>query len=508
MRTNQRSGAVLPVENHEGTAGPASTLEQQLRRTVLSCLLFEDAFYEDGQTIAARIADLVKRVDAEVVAQIAVEARTKMHLRHAPLFIAREMLRASPAHKARVQTLLPQIILRADELAEFMAIYRSELVTCTKCGGDGGYRQALCKECDSHGLVRVPVKQYLANPARRGLAKAFERFDEYQLAKYNRDHAWKLRDVMFMTHPKPSGSGETKPAPIPHFEVKKFKRPELAVGASFTVRHTEGQGAIWTRLVQNELETPDTWEVALSAAGGDLVKKRTEWERLLGAGKLGPLALIRNFSNYEKCNVDQKIVRAALAACKPDRVLPFRFLAAIRYAKQYASELEQLMFKCLSDAPKLTGTTALLIDVSPSMAKALSAKSQLNRIDAACGLAVLLREIGEHTRTFAFSQHIGEVPSYRGLALADAIPRTVPSNGTLLGGAIRYLNEKIDYQRLIVVTDEESQDPVGGPKSKGFMVNVATYQHGVARGPWHRINGWSNAIVDYVRAVELEDVRP
>lgn len=508
MRTNQRSGAVLPVQNHESVSGPASTLEQQLRRTVLSCLLFEDAFYEDGQTIAARIADLVKSVDAEVVAQIAVEARTKMHLRHAPLFIAREMLRASPAHKARVQTLLPQIILRADELPEFMAIYRSELEKCPKCQGRGDYAQAQCKNCDSRGLVRVPVKQYLSNPARRGLAKAFERFDEYQLAKYNRDHAWKLRDVMFMTHPKPNGSGETKPVPIPRFEVKKFKRPELAEGASFTVRHTEGQGAVWSRLVSNELETPDTWEVALSAAGGDLVKKRAEWERLLTLGKLGPLALIRNFNNYEKCGVDSKIVRAALEACQPDRVLPFRFLAAIRYAKQYAAELEQLMFKCLNDAPKLTGTTALLIDVSPSMAHPLSAKSQMTRIDAACGLAVLLREIGQHVRTFAFSSSIGEVPSYRGLALADAITRTVPLNGTLLGAAIRYLNDKVDYERLIVVTDEESQDPVGGPKSKGFMVNVATYQHGVARGPWNRINGWSNAIVDYVRAIELEDVRP
>ena len=37
---------------------------------------------------------------------------------------------------------------------------------------------------------------------KRGLARAFLKFDEYALGKYNRDAAVKLRDVLFLCHAK------------------------------------------------------------------------------------------------------------------------------------------------------------------------------------------------------------------------------------------------------------------------------------------------------------------
>ena len=49
----------------------------------------------------------------------------------------------------------------------------------------------------------------------------------------------------------------------------------------------EAQAALWKKLVENTLESPDTWEVALSA-GKD---KRENFERLLHEGKLGGPAL-------------------------------------------------------------------------------------------------------------------------------------------------------------------------------------------------------------------------
>ncbi len=60
---------------HEG--GPARHIspELQLRRSVLACLLWEDQFYEDGVAIAGRIAELVPKVEAARVAELAVEAR-------------------------------------------------------------------------------------------------------------------------------------------------------------------------------------------------------------------------------------------------------------------------------------------------------------------------------------------------------------------------------------------------------------------------------------------------
>jgi hypothetical protein len=70
-----------------------------------------------------------------------------------------------------------------------------------------------------------------------------------------------------------------------------------------------------------------------------------------------------------------------------------------------------------------------------------------------------------------------------------------------LGAAVAFVN-KIGYDRLIVVTDEESQDPVGGPVAKGYMINVASGQHGVGYGEWTKITGFSEAIINYIQTCE------
>ena len=89
---------------------------------MLACLLWEDQFYEDGVAIAGRIRELVPKVSPEQAAGLAVEAREKMKLRHAPLLLVREMARHS-THRARVAATLARIIQRPDELAEFVALY-------------------------------------------------------------------------------------------------------------------------------------------------------------------------------------------------------------------------------------------------------------------------------------------------------------------------------------------------------------------------------------------------
>ena len=55
----------------------------------------------------------------------------------------------------------------------------------------------------------------------------------------------------------------------------------------------------------------------------------------------------------------------------------------------------------------------------------------MQRTDAAYGLAVLLREIGEKVAVFSFSDTLVEVPARRGFALRDAIDARSRHNGTL-----------------------------------------------------------------------------
>ena len=368
------------------------------------------------------------------MAALAVEAREQMKLRHASLLLVREMARQK-THRAPVSETLARVIQRADELAEFVAIYWK----------DG----------------RVP----LSGQVKKGLAAAFPKFDEYQLAKYDRGGPIKLRDVLFLCHAKP---------------------------------RDEDQAAVWKRLIWGRLTTPDTWEVALSSGAN----KGEAWERLLREQKLGALALLRNLRNMREAGVDESLVLNALREMSTARVLPFRFLAAARYAPQWEEALEQAMLKSLSVSEKLSGRTIVLVDVSGSMTAPLSRRSEMQRTDAAYGLAVLLREIGGKVAVFSFSDNLVEVPARRGFALRDAIDASQRHNGTYLGKAVEELNRKEKYDRLIVITDEQAHDTVPAPNGKGYVINVASYKNGVGYGKWTHIDGWSESVIEYIRALE------
>jgi 60 kDa SS-A/Ro ribonucleoprotein len=323
--------------------------------------------------------------------------------------------------------------VRADELAEFVAIYWK----------DG--------------------KAPLSAQAKKGLAEAFRKFDEYQLAKYDRSGPIRLRDVLFLCHAKP--------------------------------RDAE-QAALWKRLIEGEVKTPDTWEVALSS-GAD---KREAWERLLRERRLGALALLRNLRNMKQAGVDETLVLDSIESMNTGRVLPFRFLSAARYAPQWEESLERAMLSSLKTQEKLPGRTVLLVDVSGSMMAALSRRSEMLRTDAAYGLAILLREICEKAITFTFSNDLVEVPPRRGFALRDALNSSQPHSATYLGRALEKIREK--YDRIIVITDEQAHDHVPGPRGQGYVINVASNKNGVGYGPWTHIDGWSDAVVEYIRALE------
>jgi 60 kDa SS-A/Ro ribonucleoprotein len=56
--------------------------------------------------------------------------------------------------------------------------------------------------------------------------------------------------------------------------------------------------------------------------------------------------------------------------------------------------------------------------------------------------------------------------------------------------------------RLIVFTDEQSHDMVSDPRGRGYLVNVASYQHGVGHEEWTRVHGFSEAVIAWIAASE------
>ncbi len=39
-------------------------------------------------------------------------------------------------------------------------------------------------------------------------------------------------------------------------------------------------------------------------------------------------------------------------------------------------------------------------------------------------------------------------------------------------------------------------------KGHGYIINVASYKNGVRYGAWTHIDGWSEAVIEYIRSFE------
>lgn len=409
---------------------------QQLRRLVASCMVLENTAFSSGSDLLKLIVDTAHKCKLDDVLDLAVEARTTFGLRHVGL----HLVCAYYTHPLRKLAACPSVdwtpaIGRADELAELVSIWWKD------------------------GRRPLPAGM------KRGLAKAFHKFNGYQFAKYDKDGPVKLRDVLFLCHAKPAS---------------------LA------------QGLLFTQIANRSLPTPVTWEVMLSA-GAD---KKETFEALIREGKLGYDALLRNLRNMVDAKCDLDLVRDAIEARKgASRILPFRYVAAARACPALEPSIDKALLASVDEQQKLRGTTVVLVDVSGSMDDKLSAKSDLNRRDAAAALAAVIP--AETVRTFSFSSRVVEVPTRRGMAGIDAIIKSQYHQSTEMAEAVRFINEAVPHDRLIVITDEQTSGQVPDPVCEhAYVINVASAKNGVGYGRWTHIDGFSEAVLSFIREIE------
>ncbi len=311
-------------------------------------------------------------------------------------------------------------------------------------------------------------KKPLPHAFKGAIRDGFARWTDYQIAKYGTlsgKVSVRLRDLMFLAHPKPA----------------------------------EGRVDLFKLLAQDEIRAPDTWEAALSKPGAD---KCAEWTRLLRENKLGALALVRNLRNMEQVGVQSELVRKALEAAKAVDVWPWQALAAAREAPGYAHALDSLMVRSAGVLPRLPGRTGVLVDISGSMDASMSERGTMTRMDAGCGLAVVLREVCEAVEVGAFSNQCAVIQQPpRGAMLANAIKNSMPHGGTYLAQAVNAFAQAFpNLDRLVVLTDEQSHDAMTVALNLPLVVvNLASTQRGI---DWHgkvtRINGWSGGVVRWL----------
>ena len=94
MQVNRRPPYTPAPRTHEGAVATPTTVHNELQRSVLACMLWEDTFYESGIEIAQRIKTLVSKSDPSFVRDLAVKARLDYNLRHAPLHLILALIEA------------------------------------------------------------------------------------------------------------------------------------------------------------------------------------------------------------------------------------------------------------------------------------------------------------------------------------------------------------------------------------------------------------------------------
>ena len=473
MKTNVKKTS----PNAYGNQTRELTAYEKLQRSAINCLLWEDTFYEDGESIADRIKKYMKQVTPEQARSVLKEAKVDNKLRHMPLFLLVNMAKNGYLTAEDVAN----TITRVDDMSELLSLYWS---TDWK---------------DSTGNT-VKNKHTVPKSIVKGIQKALPKFDEYQLAKYRGDrYDVSLKTVIKMTHPKPENA-----------EME----------------------ALWGRAINGNLATPDTWEVGLTNCHTPAEKKEF-WTRMLtektekGFNKLGALALIRNLRNMQSVNVDEDNIRSALGSASMSKILPFQLVTAARYAPQLEDVLETKLLESIDSMEKLEGDTVVLLDTSGSMRSPLSGKGETTCQDVAASMRAIIRGVCNKSIIYTFQEDIQVVPSGRkGFALIDCV-RRAPSGGTSVidctNDAVRLYKESHNGKypaRVIVVTDEQTNSDGTGrswrrgttvkldnlpSNCNGYIINVGTYENGVGYNNscnYVHINGWSENVLKYISAYE------
>lgn len=355
-RFNTSARGATKTVNHEGAAAHKLPVELDLYSAAVTTML-SNKFYEGSDDRLSRIRELVKKAKPEFVARLAVYAREQMYLRSLPLVLAVEL---AAVHKGDVlvSKMVNRIVQRPDEITELLAFYEK------KNGREGTKR-----------LNKI------SKQIQKGLANAFNRFDEYSFAKYNRDGAIKLRDALFLVHPKAT---------------------------------TEEKQVLFDKIASETLGTPLTWEVELSK-GND---KKETWEMLIDTDALGYMATLRNLRNILDAGVSsERIHEVARRLADPSAVakskqFPFRFFSAYREIEENTSSQTSVLLNALEEAliasaENITGfdsDTKVLIasDVSGSMTSPVSEKSKIEMYDIGIVLSMLLQHRSKNVVTGIF----------------------------------------------------------------------------------------------------------
>lgn len=491
MKFNFLKKEKIVVTNHEGAKAYVMTPAEELYSAVVTTGL-SNITYEKGNDRLERIQSLIQKNDPEFVAKLAVYARKEMHLRSIPLVLATELAKEASGTDLVSKT-VDGVIQRADEITELLAYY-----------------QLANERTETKKLNR------LSKQIQKGLVKSFNKFDEYQFAKYNRKGEVTFKDALFLVHPKAKD---------------------------------ENQQTIFNKIVYDILDTPYTWEVELSVLGqtkftDEAEKKiafKNKWEELIFSNKLGYMATLRNLRNILEAGVSPEAMSKVCnylsdeRAVKNSKQLPFRFLAAYRELKNVDSPYLSSVWNALEEAVLASAqnikgfgfntSVVIAVDVSGSMQKSVSPRSKVLLYDIGLLMSMILQSQCQNVITGMFGDRWLRTPMPKQgiLQNVDALYKREGEVGYSTNGYLvieDLIKRKETVDKVMLFTDTQMWDSSGrgnsfedswnrykmiAPNAKLYIFDLAGYGRqpiDIKRNDVYLIAGWSDKIFDILNALE------
>ena len=478
--------------NYHNAKAYRMTPEMELYTAVVTTNL-SDTFYEGEDERLERIKKLMSECNAEFIGQLAVYARTQMNLRSVSLVLSIELAKMVSGNPVVGKT-VSGVVKRADEITEVLAYY-----------------QMANKRTGKKKLNR------LSKQVQKGLVTAFNSFDEYQFAKYNRKTDIRLRDALFLVHP----------------QAKDDNQQEL-----------------FNKIAADTLATPYTWETELSQLGKQkfssaeekVAAVKAKWEELIESKKLGYMAMMRNLRNILGANVSGQHIEMVCnylsneTAVLHSKQLPFRFLSAYREIKTLnsgyiSSILDALEDAVIHSAKNIKGfdyetSVVIACDVSGSMQKGISAKSTVQLFDIGLMLGMLMQSRCKNVSSgmFGDSWKTISMPSRNVLGNVMEFHRRegevgYSTNGYKVIENLIWQGRAVD--KVMLFTDVQlynSSSLLGhsvekswkrykaiAPNAKLYLFDLAGYGHtplDIKRDDVYLIAGWSDKVFDILYSLD------
>ena len=468
IKTTNRSGYVaykMPAKEHLVTA-------------VLTTMFGEPKFYGSTDNNIVRLASACAKRDPAFLSKLACYARNVGNMRSISHVLTAVIARE--AHDYTRAT-IRNVVVRPDDITEIMSCYQ--------------------------GMYGKPFP----NAMKREIADVLQKFDEFQIAKYNGGNkALKFRDVLRITHPVPK---------------------------------TEDIEALFKKILADELETPYTWEVELSTRGNT----KEVWDELISSGKVGYMALLRNLRNIVKCGADVAPVLARLSdpeQVRKSRQLPFRFYSAYRalsnegrITPEIHKALETALTVSIDNMEQIPGRTLVAVDVSGSMSSYISEKSDVRCCDIAALFGAMASRLCEDATVCYFDAvgswsssnskgyriaHYGKYDSILEICAKSAFA----GGGTDLSLPMKYALEEDKsvalkpFDRIIYFSDDECNSSYRGlyqtvqglVDSYRSRYNEKFWVHGIdlqgygtqqfCGKQFNLIAGWSESVLPFINLAE------